>query len=71
VSIDVYGILQSKEVKATVLIYYEARLTKIDLKPEERPKIDPNFEERCEPHWHPKRGEEATKESLWRKRRAK
>jgi hypothetical protein len=28
-----------------VPIYYEARLAKIDLKPEERPKIDPNFEE--------------------------
>ena len=43
--IDVYDILQSKEDKATVPIYYEARLAKIDLKPEERPKIDPNFEE--------------------------
>ena len=36
--IDVYDILQSKEDKATVPIYYEARLAKIDLKPEERPK---------------------------------
>ena len=43
--IDVYDILQSKEDHATVPIYYEARLAKIDLKPEERPKIDPNFEE--------------------------
>ena len=43
--IDFYDILQSKEDKATVPIYYEARLAKIDLKPEERPKIDPNFEE--------------------------
>jgi hypothetical protein len=43
--IDVYDILQSKEDKATVPIYYEARLAKIDLKPQERPKIDPNFEE--------------------------
>jgi type I restriction enzyme, R subunit len=43
--IDVYDILQSKEDKATVPIHYEARLVKIDLKPEERPKIDPNFEE--------------------------
>ena len=33
--IDVYDILQSKEDKATVPIYYEARLAKIDLKPEE------------------------------------
>ena len=33
--IDVYDILQSKEDKATVPIYYEARLAKIDLKPED------------------------------------
>ena len=59
--IDVYDILQSKEDKATVPIYYEARLTKIDLKPEERPKIDPNFEEVTED------AEESTKESLRRK----
>jgi len=44
-----------------VPIYYEARLAKIDLKPEERPKIDPNFEEVTED------AEEATKESLRRK----
>lgn len=56
--IDVYDILQSKEDKVTVPIYYEARLAKIDLKPEERPKIDPNFEEVTED------AEEATKESL-------
>ena len=59
--IDVYDILQSKEDKATVPIYYEARLAKIDLKPEERPKIDPNFEEVTED------AEESTKESLRRK----
>ena len=59
--IDVYDILQSKEDKATVPIYYEARLAKIDLKPEERPRIDPNFEEVTED------AEEATKESLRRK----
>jgi type I restriction enzyme R subunit len=34
VVIDVYDILQSKEDKATVPIYYEARLAKIDLKPD-------------------------------------
>jgi hypothetical protein len=38
VVIGVYDILQSKEDKATVPIYCEARLAKIDLKPEERPK---------------------------------
>jgi type I restriction enzyme R subunit len=59
--IDVYDILQSKEDKATVPIYYEARLAKIDLKPEERPKIDPNFAEVTED------AEESTKESLRRK----
>jgi type I restriction enzyme R subunit len=59
--IDVYDILQSREDKATVPIYYEARLAKIDLKPEERPKIDPNFEEVTED------AEESTKESLRRK----
>ena len=42
-------------------IHYEARLAKIDLKPEERPKIDPNFEEVTED------AEESTKESLGRK----
>jgi len=59
--IDVYDILQSKEDKATVPIYYEARLAKIDLKPEERPKIDPNFDEVTED------AEESTKETLRRK----
>ena len=59
--IDVYDILQSKEDKDMVPIYYETRLAKIDLKPEERPKIDPNFEEVTED------AEESTKESLRRK----
>ncbi|HYG24674.1 MAG TPA: type I restriction endonuclease subunit R [Verrucomicrobiae bacterium] len=59
--IDVYDILQAKEDHATVPIYYEARLAKIDLKPEERPKIDPNFAEVTED------AEESTKESLRRK----
>ena len=59
--IDVYDILQSKEDHATVPIYYEARLAKIDLKPEERPKIDPNFEEVTED------AEDAVKDSLRRK----
>lgn len=59
--IDVYDILQAKEDHATVPIYYEARLAKIDLKPEERPKIDPKFEEVTED------AEESTRESLRRK----
>ncbi len=59
--IDVYDILQAKEDKATVPIYYEARLAKIDLKPEERPRIDPQFEEVTED------AEASMKESLRRK----
>jgi type I restriction enzyme, R subunit len=59
--IDVYDILQAKEDHATVPIYYEARLAKIDLKPEERPKIDPSFEEVTED------AEASTKENLRRK----
>ncbi len=43
--IDIYDIHQSIEDKATVPIYYEARLAKLGLKPEEMPKIDPQFEE--------------------------
>ncbi|MHB2027147.1 MAG: type I restriction endonuclease subunit R [Elusimicrobiota bacterium] len=44
-TIDVYDIHRSIEDKATVPIYYEARLAKLDLKPSEKPKIDPDFEE--------------------------
>ena len=36
------------EDKATVPIYYESRLAKLELKPEEKPKIDPDFEEATE-----------------------
>jgi type I restriction enzyme R subunit len=43
--IDVYDIHQSIQDKATVPIYYEARLAKLDLKEDVRPKIDPEFEE--------------------------
>jgi type I restriction enzyme R subunit len=43
--IDVYDILQSVEDKATVRIYYEARMAKLNLKEEERPRLDPDFEE--------------------------
>ena len=56
--IDIYDINQAIEDEATVPIYYEARLAKLDLKEEERPKIDPEFEEVTE-------GEEASvKEKL-------
>lgn len=44
-TIDVYDIHRSIEDKATVPIYYEARLAKLDLKETEKPKLDPDFEE--------------------------
>lgn len=43
--IDVYDIQRAVEDGATVRIFYEGRLAKIELKEEERPKIDPEFEE--------------------------
>jgi len=43
--ISVYDIQQAVLDRATVPIYYEGRLAKIELKEEERPKIDPEFEE--------------------------
>ncbi|MDP3027180.1 MAG: type I restriction endonuclease subunit R [Nanoarchaeota archaeon] len=43
--VDIYDIKQSIEDKTTVGLFYEGRLAKLDLKPEERLKIDPNFEE--------------------------
>jgi type I restriction enzyme R subunit len=43
--ISTYDIQQAVEDGATVRIYYEARLAKIELKEEERPHIDPDFEE--------------------------
>jgi len=49
------------EDRATVRIYYEARLARLELREEERPKIDPEFEEVTEGE------EQTTKESLKRK----
>lgn len=43
--IDVYDIHRAVADKATVPIYYEARLAKLRLKDEARPQIDPDFEE--------------------------
>jgi len=43
--IDTYDILRSVEDRATVPIFYESRLAKIELLEEERPRIDPDFEE--------------------------
>ncbi len=41
--VDVYDIEQAIDDGATVRIYYESRLAKLELKPEERPKIDPGL----------------------------
>jgi len=43
--VDVYDIKQSIDDKTTVGIFYESRLAKLELKPEERLKIDTNFDE--------------------------
>jgi len=56
--IDIYDIQRAVEDGATVRIYYEARLAKLDLSEAERPRIDPNFEEVTEGE------EEAIKERL-------
>ncbi|MEC9491694.1 type I restriction endonuclease subunit R [Flexistipes sp.] len=57
--IDKYDILRAVEDGATVPIYYEGRLAKIDLQENEKPKIDPEFEEITE-------GEEETKKQRLR-----
>ena len=46
--ISVYDIQRAVADKATVPIYYESRLAKLELKESERPKIDPDFEEATE-----------------------
>ena len=43
--ISIYDIQRSVEDGATVPIYYESRLAKLSLNEDERPKIDPDFEE--------------------------
>lgn len=43
--ISVYDIQRAVEDKATVPIYYESRLAKLELSAAERPKVDPEFEE--------------------------
>ena len=43
--ISIYDIQRSVEDKATVPIYYESRLAKLDLDETQRPNIDPDFEE--------------------------
>ena len=46
--IDVYDIQQAVEDGATVRIFYENRLAKIELKEEEKPRVDAEFEELTE-----------------------
>jgi type I restriction enzyme R subunit len=59
--IDTYDIHRAVEDGATVTIFYEGRLAKLELKKTEVPHIDPDFEEVTEGE------EEATKEGLKRK----
>ena len=56
--IDTYDIHRAVEDGATVTIYYETRLAKLELSKEEMPHIDPEFEEVTEGE------EEETKEQL-------
>jgi type I restriction enzyme R subunit len=46
--ISVYDIQRAVEDKATVPIFYESRLAKLELDETERPRIDPDFEEATE-----------------------
>jgi type I restriction enzyme R subunit len=46
--IDIYDIQQAVEDGATVRIFFESRLAKINLKEEEKPRIDEEFEELTE-----------------------
>ncbi len=46
--ISIYDIQRAVEDGATVPIYYESRLAKLELKESEKPKIDPDFEEATE-----------------------
>lgn len=54
-TIDTYTIRQSVEDGATVPIYYEARLARISLSDEEKPRIDEQFEEVTEAEEEPTR----------------
>lgn len=56
--IDVYDISRAVEDGATVRIFYEGRLAKIELNDSERPRIDPEFDEVTEGE------EESAKEKL-------
>jgi len=59
--IDTYDMLRAIEDKATVPIYYEGRLAKIELDEDERPIIDPEFEEITEGEEEPEKQKLRTK----------
>ena len=59
--IDVYDVRRAVEDGATVPIYYEARLAKIELPEAERPKLDEEFEEITEDQEEGEREELKTK----------
>ncbi|EQD68090.1 type I restriction-modification system endonuclease, partial [mine drainage metagenome] len=59
--IDRYDIHRAVEDGATVTIYYEGRLAKLELKKDEVPRIDPSFQEVTEDE------DESTREGLKRK----
>src|SRR3990172_8443109 len=59
--ISVYDIQRAVEDRATVPIYYESRLAKLELRESERPTIDPEFEEVTE-------GEEVERKELLKTR---
>ncbi len=59
--IDIYDIHRAVEDQATVKLYYEARLAKINLDESEKPRIDSDFEELTESE------EQSTKQQLKRK----
>jgi type I restriction enzyme R subunit len=46
--IDIYDIQRAVDDQATVPIYYESRLAKLDLKEDEKPHVDEDFEEATE-----------------------
>ncbi|MEH2320581.1 type I restriction endonuclease subunit R, partial [Nostoc sp.] len=56
--IDIYDIQRAVEDEATVRIYYEGRMAKLELTESERPRIDPDFEDVTEAE------EDLTKERL-------
>ena len=62
--IDVYDIEQAVDDGATVRIFYESRLAQLELKAEEKPRIDPEFEEVTE-------GEETSKKEKLKSRWAR